>query len=309
MKLKSFMIMVMLLSPMVFSLPFGVAEDEVVWEIGTLNDMIDFVTSIEVHMNQSAGGEESSTIFSYKLIGEETVESIPCNILNFTIGEPEELEEYTLWFSKSSGEAVQVFFEGEIQTGFMANITGSMVLLVFNVINTMWAAYSYETIEVWETSAYGSITPLGTETRQVGPTFLTISGTRYIGNDPTGQSQVTIDAWFAPTQKGHIMIEIAVESVSGGETVLSGMEVVSIELTEDQVVPETPDDTTGDDTSGDDTSGDDTSGDDTSGDDTTGEDSNGEDNQSGGGIPGFQYEAIIVGLAVAAILLYNMRKH
>ena len=284
MKIKSIMIMIMLLSPMVFGLPIGLAEDEVVWEIGTLNDMIDFVTSIEVHMNESAGGESSSNVFSYHLIGEETVESIPCNKLNFTIGDPEELEEYTLWFSQSSGEAVQVYIEGETQTGFMANFTGSIVLLLFNVVNTMWSAYSYETIDTWETSAYGSITPLGLETRQVGPTSLTINGTRYMGNDPTSQSQVTVDAWFAPTQKGHIMIELAVEAVSSGETVLSGMEVVSIELAEDQVVPETPDDTTGDDTTGD-------------------------DNQSGGGIPGFQYEAIIVGLAIAAILLYNMRKH
>jgi len=296
--------MIMLLSPMVLSVPFGVAEDEVVWEIGTLNDMIYFVSSIEVHMNESAGGEESNNIFIYNLIGEETVESIPCYLLNFTLGDAEELEEYSLWFSKSSGEAVQVRFEGETQTGFMANIAGSMVLLIFNVMTTMWSAYSFETIATWETNAYGAITPLGLETRQVGPTSLTINGTRYTGSDPTGQSQVTVDAWFAPTQNGQIIIELAVTSISGGETVISGMKVVYITLTEDQIVPETPDDSTGDDTTGDDTTGDDTSDD-----DTTGDDSSSEDDQSGGGIPGFQYEAIIAGLAIAAVLLYIMRKH
>jgi len=170
----------------------------------------------------------------------------------------------------------------------MANITGSMVLLIFNVMTTMWSAYSFETITVLETNAYGSITPLGLETRQVGPTSLTINGTRYTGSDPTEQSQVTVDAWFAPTQNGHITIELAITSISGGETVISGMKVVSITLTEDQIVSETPDDTTGD--------------------DTTRDDSSSEENQSGGGIPGFQYEPIIAGLAIATVLYY-MRKH
>ena len=316
MKFKSLIVLTLLLVPALFSLPFGLAEDEV-WMVENLSDMLGFVSSIEIHLTSDSGGSSATSIFSYELIGEELIEGSQAWKLNITMGDVWDLEDLTLWVDKASGDSVKIYQDGETYTGMMANMTGSMILLMFNVFTNLLAGYSYETMESFESSAYGTVTRLGTETHTYGPTTLTITGVEYSGHDPTGQSQLTFEVWYAPTQNGYIMTDLSVTSTTGGTSYISIIELNSITLTEDQIVPELPDeipDEPANETSGDDTpvdddtpddSGNETTSDDNTTDDTTTEDTT--EQTEGGGIPGFPTEALILGIALIVLVL--QRKH
>jgi len=309
---KAIVILVLMLAPLALNLTSSSADGES-WQVGNFKDMLSFVTEIEVHHVYVDPEGPITNIFRYEIVGDENVEGVDTWKVDFFIGEEETETNYTIWVDKASGLTVKTFSDGMEMTGLMANITGTIVFSMFNlVINSLWDMYSLQNLNEWESVAYGSINSLGTEIQQFGPTSLTVTGVEYEGTGISNLLRYSLEAWYAPTQYGYIMTDLFldVDSTEGSYAVSFSLE--SITLSEPQEVPE-PEDVSGEETIDDEAPDDEISIDETAhedtGNETVSEEVVGEEEEekSGGGIPGFPLESIAAAL-VLVIALFWTRK-
>jgi hypothetical protein len=128
---------------------------------------------------------------------------------------------------------------------------------------------------------YGELTDLGSSQENYGPTVLTVSKYKFEGGTTAPDLyRYTVEIWLAPTRFGGITTYLYLQSNTNVDEWFS-LELKHIELVEPEVVIQQPEPEPETET---------------------------EPEKKTGGIPGFAYESIIIGLVAAVVFLWLIRK-
>lgn len=238
MRLRSVSFIVLLLSYLVL-LPVMVRSDELdVIEVENPVDLLSHVTAMDMMLEDYEGNE---AFFGYEIVGEEKVRGADAWIVhwNYSTTGSEEMSEFMLWISKNDGKIVQVEIEGQkitdsTLTAPFANVTFGFLTMV--VIQS-WNTWDYNELQ---NLSYGEVTPIGNGTEQYGPTTLQVFKYQFAGEETAPeQYRHMVEAWTAPTPFGSIVTYLYVESITDDKWF--SWEVESIELAETQkTTEETP---------------------------------------------------------------------
>jgi len=249
---------------------------ENVISVENMADLLSYIPSIVVEYN-----DHNDTIgtWGYEIIDEEEVDGIPSWKVESSFGEEGDKESYVTWVSKVDGAILKVEVEGNVITGVMASMLGNVTFSFwYAMVYSYWTAWNYE--ELKDMPEYGTLSYLGSSQEMYGPTSLTVFKYKFEGI-PTAPDiyGYTVEFWLAPTQFGGITTYLYLQSNTDVDEWFS-LEIKHIELIEPQEVPPTP----------------------------KPEPEPEPEPEKSGGIPGFPYESILVGLLIAVGLLMIIRK-
>jgi hypothetical protein len=248
---------------------------EEIMEVQNMADLLNYIPSIEVEFNDH---DENIGTWGYAVIGEEDIDGTPTWKVESTFGQEGEKESYVTWISKIDGTVLQVEVEENILTGLMASMIGNATLSFwYAMVYSYWTAWDYEALS--DMPEYGELTDLGSSQENYGPTVLTVSKYKFEGGTTAPDLyRYTVEIWLAPTRFGGITTYLHLQSITNVDEWFS-LELKHIELVEPEVVIQQPEPET-----------------------------ETEPEKKTGGIPGFAYESIMIGLAVAVVFLWLIRK-
>jgi hypothetical protein len=280
-----FIIIVILTSFSTVQMPRSSVSEEIM-EVQNMADLLNYIPSIEVEFKDH---DDTIGTWGYDVIGEEDIDGTPTWKVESTFGEEGEKESYVTWISKIDGTVMQVEVEENILTGLMASMIGNATLSFwYAMVYSYWTAWDY--VALRDVPEYGELTDLGTSEENYGPTVLTVSKYRFEGlTTAPDLYRYTVEIWLAPTRFGGITTYLYLQSNTNVDEWFS-IELKHIELVEPEVViqqPETEPEPEPEPES---------------------EPEESEPEKKTGGIPGFAYESIMIGLVVAVVFLWLIRK-
>ena len=129
--------------------------------------------------------------------------------------------------------------DGEVFTGFFAELYGNLTLTLFTTfIYNYWYDWSYQAFLEWDEAEVGVSEPLGKLVETFGDTSLETWGMSYEGYVEGNETvSYVFEVWYAPTQFGEIMTHMSMTATSD-ETFTVELDLLSISLREEQQVPE-----------------------------------------------------------------------
>lgn len=211
------------------------SEELDVIEVDNASDLLSYVTAIDMKLEDY---EENEAFFGYEIVGEENVRGFETWIVywNFSTSDGEEMSEFKLWVSKSDGKTIQVEIEGQKITD--STISASINNMTFgfftSVIYQTWSAWDYNELQ---NLPQGNVTIIGKGKDQYGPTTLQVFKYQFTGEvTAPEQYRYIAEVWTALTQFGSIVTCLYVESIL--EDKWFRWQVESIELAEAQITEE-----------------------------------------------------------------------
>ena len=206
--------------------------------ISTFSDLFNHVSQIEFHYNVYNETVVSQR-FGYEITGEETINGQSTWKIEFVIGFGGNESLSTYWISKDTGQAIRAETEGEVIEGYFAGYMANMTFWLMSAMTfTLWQEWDPDYISS-EISEYGEYTYLGSGQETYGPTTLSLKKYRYTGIVTAPEDyRYTFDIWTAETKFGSITTYWKAESLYESERI--EMELISIELMEEPIIPEEP---------------------------------------------------------------------
>lgn len=180
-------------------------------EIKNLKDLLSLVSSMEYRYTVNGN---TIIVGSFEVTGSETVDGQECWVLDISYGQ----YQGKVWVSKADGSVVKAVSDGEsgevtkkIAEGFL----GSFISF-FTAAHPVWYHYWQVPTDV------GTITPIGSETVQLGPTTLTVNKYRL---DPSPQFKQDTgleseEVWFAVLPQNKLLFVKVIMITEEGETIV-----------------------------------------------------------------------------------------
>jgi hypothetical protein len=206
--------------------------------ISTFSDLFNHVSQIEFHYNVY-NETVISQRFGYEITGEEIINGQSTWKIEFVIGFGGNESLSTFWVSQDTGQAIKAEIDGEILEGFFVGSMANMTFWLMSAMTfTLWQEWDPDYISS-EVLDYGEYTFLGSGQETYGPTTLSLEKYRYTGIVTAPEDyRYTFEIWTAETKFGSITTYWKAESLFESEWI--EMELISIELMEEPIIPEEP---------------------------------------------------------------------
>jgi len=233
MKLKALLISLLIFQSII--LPAYAVEPENFFEVTNLSDLMNNIEAIDMEFTSDEGAGH----FSYEIVGTDELDETSTWRVETVIGESGEEQGFTLWIEPEIGKTLQADVDGEIFTGFFAELYGNLTLTLFTTfIYNYWYDWSYQAFLEWDEAEVGVSEPLGKRVETFGETSLETWGMSYEGYVEGNETvNYVFEVWYAPTQFGEIMTHMSM-TTTGDETFTVELDLLSISLREEQQVPE-----------------------------------------------------------------------
>jgi len=206
--------------------------------ISTFSDLFNHVSQIEFHYNVY-NETVTSQRYGYEITGEETINGQSTWKIDFVFSFEGNESLSTYWISKDTGHAIRAETDGEVVEGYFAGYMANITFWLMSTLTfTLWQEWDPDYISS-ELSDYGEYTYVGSGQETYGPTSLSLKKYRYTGiiTAPVDY-RYNFEIWTAETKFGSITTYWKAESLF--ESGWIEMELISIELMEEPIIPEEP---------------------------------------------------------------------
>ena len=233
MKLRAILVSLLVFQSLIS--PVLAVDSEDFFELTNLSELLNHIEAIDVEYTSDEGYGH----FSYEIVGTEDIDDKSTWRVESVFGESGEDQGYTLWIDPETGKTLQAEVEGEVFTGFFAELYGNLTLTLFTTfIYNYWYDWTYQAFLEWDEAEVGVSEPLGKRVETFGATSLETWGMSYEGYVEGNETvSYVFEVWYAPTQFGEIMTHMSMTAISD-ETFTVELDLRSISLKEEQQVPE-----------------------------------------------------------------------